>query len=274
MNTKEIMQLSLRLSVLDEVPSDSAIYCPGTDVRRVLIGIDIGASELALAKESGFDLALSHHPMGGTAFVDFHHVVERHVGQLEAAGVPHDEAAEAVVGLVEEARIRNRSRNYDHAPSIARLLDIAYMNIHTPLDEIGCRRMARAVATLAPTDTVADLITRLRESFGEFRNALTPIEPLVGALGSPLGRIVVSHAAGTNGGYRIAKAYFDHGVDTVIYIHCLPSDVRRLREEFPQGKNLVVTGHIASDSVGINPFIDALRGEEIEVTAITGIVPG
>lgn len=274
MNTEEIMQLALDLAGLNEVPGDSAIYHPGTAIRSVLIGIDIGAHEVTLSKESGFDLALSHHPMGGSAFVDFHRVLERHVDQLEAAGVPRGEAADAVSDLVEEMRIRRRSLNYDHAPSIARLLDIAYMNIHTPLDEIGRRRMAQAAAALSPVDTVADLVAHFQETIGEFANALTPIEVLLGAPGQPLGRIAVSHGAGTNGGYRVAKAYFDHGVDTVVYIHCAPAEVRRLRKEFPEGKALVVTGHIASDSVGINPFIDALRGKGLRVTAISGIVPG
>jgi hypothetical protein len=272
-NTEEIMQLALRLAGLDEVPADSAIYHPGSAIRSVLVGIDIGAHEVTLAKESGFDLALSHHPMGGPAFVDFHQVLERHIGQLESVGVPHAEAAGAVADLIEDIRIRRRSQNYDHAPSVARLLDMPYMNIHTPLDEIGRRRMAQAAAGLAPTDTVADLVAHFNETIGEFANALTPIEPLLGTLGNPLGRIVVSHAAGTNGGYRVAKAYFEHGVDTVLYIHCLPATARRLRQAFPEGKNLIVTGHIASDSVGINPFLDALRDADLHVTTISGIVP-
>lgn len=274
MNTEEIMQLALDLAGLDEVPGDSAVYHPGTAIRSVLIGIDLGAHEVTLAKESGFDLALSHHPMGGSAFIDFHRVLDRHVDQLEAAGVPREEAAAAVADLIEDQRIRNRSRNYDHAPSVARLLDIAYMNIHTPLDEIGRRRMAQAAAALSPTDTVADLVAHFTGTIGEFGNALTPIEVLLGTPGQPLGRVAVSHGAGTNGGYRIAKTYFDHGVDTVVYIHCAPGEVRRLREDVPEGKALVVTGHIASDSVGINPFIDALRGVGLSVTAISGIVPG
>jgi len=35
-----------------------------------------------------------------------------------------------------------------------------------------------------------------------------------------------------------------------------------------------VTGHIASDSIGINPYIDRLRQEGLEVTPISGIIPG
>lgn len=274
MNTDEIMQLALTLSGLTEIPGDSAVYNPGTDIRRILIGIDIDAHAASLAKEHGYDLAISHHPMGDMATINFHHVLDRHVRQMTSAGVPLGVATDAIARVIEEKRIINSMRNYDHAPSIARMLDIAYMNVHTPLDEIGRKRMADAASSLSPDDTVADLIEHFQNTFGEFRHALTAIEPFLGSADNRLGRVVVSHGAGTNGGYRVAKAYFDHGIDTVIYIHCLPPDITKLREEYPQGKNLIVTGHIASDSVGINPFIAALRAKGIEVTAISGIIPG
>ena len=271
MDTRRIMQLALELAGLDEIPADSAIYQPGEDIERVIIGIDIDTTELILAEAEGYDLAISHHPMGGTALINFHRVFARHIDLLVTAGVPRDAAEQAVLPMMEEQRIAHAMRNYDRAPSIARLIDMPYMNIHTPLDEIGRRRMADACATLAPTNTVADLIEHFRAVFGEFRHALTAIEPAVGALGNQLGRIAVAHGAGTNGGYPVAKAYFTHGIDTVIYIHCAPRDIMRLRQEFPDN-NLVVTGHIASDSVGINPFIAALEDNGMEVTAISGIV--
>ncbi len=274
MNTEQIMRLALTLSGLTEIPGDSAIYHAGTGIERILIGIDIDAHALSLAKEQGYDLAISHHPMGDMAIIDFHHVLERHVQQMESAGVPHAAASAAVAQLIEEKRIINSMRNYDHAPSIARMLDIAYMNIHTPLDEIGRQRMADAASALGPSDTVADLIEHFQDTFGEFRHALTRIEPFLGRVDNTLGRVAVSHGAGTNGGYQVARAYFDYGIDTVVYIHCLPPDAFKLREEYPQGKNLIVTGHIASDSLGINPFIAALRAKGIEVNAISGVIAG
>ena len=77
--------------------------------------------------------------------------------------------------------------------------------------------------------------------------------------------------AGTNGGYEIAKTYFKCGIGTVVYIHVSPLDLAKLKTE--KGGNLIVTGHIASDSVGINPLIRRLRREGIKVTTI-GIIQG
>jgi len=272
-NTEELMQIALEMAGLDEVPGDSAIHRPGDGIERILFGIDLKAAELVIASAQGFDCAISHHPVGGSSTLRFHEVLERHVEQMVAAGVPRDVAEETMRSTVEERRVLSSMTNYDHDPSVARLLGIPYLNVHTPLDEIGRRRMAEAAAGLDEGATVAELVDCFYETFGEFRNAATEIEVRVGRPENRVGKVVVSHGAGTNGGQPVAKAYFDHGIDTVIYIHCRPGDAKKLADEFGERKNLVVTGHIASDSVGINPYVDRLREEGLDVTTFSGIIP-
>jgi len=272
-NTDRLMGIALEMAGLAEIPGDSAIYLPGDGIERVLVGIDVKAAELAIASAKGFDCAISHHPVGGSATLRFHRVLARHIDQLVAAGVPHEVAEETLREKIEERRILNSTTNYDHGPSVAKLLGMPYLNIHTPLDEIGRRRMSEAAAALSEDAAVAKLVDRFYATFGEFRNAATEIEVRLGNPGNRLGRVVVSHGAGTNGGYPVAKAYFDHGIDTVIYIHCRPADSKRLLDEYGTSKNLIVTGHIASDSIGINPYVDRLREEGLEVTPFSGIVP-
>lgn len=275
MNTEEIMALALALAGLDEVPADTQIYHPGEGIKRILIGIDIGSAELQLAKSLGFDLAIAHHPQGGKASLHFAEVLKNHIRQMVAAGVPREVAERAIEEKSFEARVGAHMGNYDHVPSIARLLDLPFMNIHTPLDEIGRQRMADVVGRAAPELTVVELVTLLKERLPELRQAETEIDIRVGEPENRIGRAVVSHGAGTNGGYPVAKAYFDHGVDTLIYIHCSPADSKRLREEFSRReKNLIITGHVASDSLGINPFIAELLRRGLEVVPISGIVPG
>jgi hypothetical protein len=117
--------------------------------------------------------------------------------------------------------------------------------------------------------TVQDVVCALND-LPEFKNASTKIKIRLGKAENPCGKVVVSHAAGTNGGYEIAKTYFKHGIGTVVYIHVGLGDLEKLRAE---GVGyLVVTGHIASDSVGINPFIQELEDKGISVTTI-GVVP-
>ena len=272
-DTDRLMSIALEMSNLKEVPGDSAVFHPGGPIQRLLFGIDIRSAELKIAKDLGFDGAISHHPIGGRAMLRFHEVLWRHADQMVAAGVPRETARRTIEAMAENRRIVNSTANYDHDPSIARLLDLPFLNIHTPLDEIGRARMAAVAGTLGEEARVSDLCTALYDGFGEFRHAGTDIEVRAGRAESRLGRIAFSHGAGTNGGFAVAKAYFDHGVDTLVYIHCRPDEAQRIEAEYDGTKNLVVTGHIASDSIGINPYIDRLREIGIDVTPVSGIVP-
>ncbi len=273
MNTSQLMGLALEMAGLDGIPGDSAIYHPGDGIRTLMMGIDIKAPELKIAADMGLDAAISHHPTGGRARLDFYKVLYRHVDQMASAGVPEAVARDIVDKMAEDHRVTAAMSNYDHEPSVARLLDLPYMNIHTPLDEIGRRRLQAAADELADDASVSDLIEHLNDSFGEFQHAATTIELRAGRPDNAIGKMVMSHGAGTNGGYPIAKAYFDHGIDTVIYIHCRPADSKRLIEEYGESKNLIVTGHIVSDSIGINPYVSRLREQGLDVITLSGIVP-
>jgi putative NIF3 family GTP cyclohydrolase 1 type 2 len=270
MNTKEIMELSLKLAGLKEVPQDSAIYVSGDNIKKVLFGIDASVPELLLAKQLGYDAVIAHHPSGGTAAINFHKVFKRHIQQMVAAGVPVEEAEKTVTKKLEQLEVEAHTRNYAHAVDVAKLLKMPYMNIHTPLDEVGRKIMSEQINSRTRKDSkVQEVVSALKE-LGEFKNAVTEIKIRLGKPEDPAGKVVVSHGAGTNGGYEIAKMYFKHGVGTVVYIHISAGDLEKLEAEGVG--NLIVTGHIVSDSVGINPLIRELEKRNISVTTI-GVIP-
>jgi hypothetical protein len=189
---------------------------------------------------------------------------------MVVAGVPENEAKAAVHKKLSNLEISNHRNNYGHAVDIARQLQMPYMNIHMPLDEVGRQRMAETISDHTDSkSTLVDVISTLN-SLGEFRNAETAIKIRIGQPNNLAGSIVVSHGAGTNGGVDIARVYYKYGVDTLLYIHISPADLSILRSDI-QG-NLIITGHVASDSVGINPLIQELETRNIAVTRI-GIIP-
>jgi len=269
-STKEIMDMALKLVGFESVPADSAIYVEGKNIKNVLFGIDADVPELLFAKQLGYDAVISHHPKGGSAVTDFHQVFKRHIQQMIDAGIPKLEAEEAVRKKITALEVEMYARNYNHVVDVARLLKMPYMNVHTPLDEMGRRIMARNIQHETWKDsTVEDVVSAL-EKLPEFKNAITDIKICLGKAANPAGKIVVSHGAGTNGGYEIAKTYFKHGINTLIYIHVSPGDLEKLKADGVG--NLVITGHISSDSVGINPFIEELENKDVSVTRL-GIVP-
>lgn len=268
--TAQLMQWALELAGMREIPPDSAIHVPGSGIRHILAGIDMGVAELHVASQLGYDCVLAHHPQ--PAVLTFPAMVSRHIDLMTEAGVPAEVAAAAAAALREPLELRYQAGNYDHAPSFARLLGLPYLNIHNPLDEIGRRRMQEAMDTHVRPDDPLSAVGDALLTIPEFQRA--PTKPMI-AMGdphSPSGRVVVAHGAGTNGGYHVARAYFAHGVDTLVYLHCDYGNLAKLRAEC-RG-NLVLAGHIAADVAGIEPYLQDLERRGLEVTRVSALCSG
>ncbi|HEX7101258.1 MAG TPA: Nif3-like dinuclear metal center hexameric protein, partial [Nitrolancea sp.] len=250
----------------------SAIYVEGTELSKVMFGIDIGAAELLLARQLGCDGVIAHHPSGGSAQLNYPEVLTRHVELMVEHGVSPTAARDAIQSMMTRALLRAQAQNFDHVPSVARLLEMPFLNVHLPLDEVGRRIMVdtieRHIESLGRPASVQDAIDALL-TLPEFANAPTRIMVPVGAVDRPLGRVAVVHGAGTNGGYTVARTYFEHGVDSVLYIHVAPEEAQRLRAD-TRG-NLIVSGHISSDMVGINQFVAKLEERGVEIVRMSGL---
>lgn len=149
MDTEDIMQIALNMAGFDQVPADSEIYVPGRDIERIL-GVDVGAGELHIAKQYGYDAVVAHHPAGGRARIEGWRVFEKHVQQMVDAGVSEEEARKAFRNKMSSLEIAVHSANYEQVPAAARLLGIPFMNIHNPLDEVGRKRIATALTEKLP----------------------------------------------------------------------------------------------------------------------------
>jgi hypothetical protein len=120
-----------------------------------------------------------------------------------------------------------------------------------------------------PSATLKDVLDTLQE-IPEFEKALTQPSIRVGLESDYAGRILVLMAGGTNGGEQVFKAYFEAGVGTIICMH-VPEDVRKSVIEQNIG-NVIVAGHMASDSIGMNIVCKELEGKGLEVVRMGGIV--
>jgi hypothetical protein len=274
LDTAQIMALALEEARMERMPEDSEVYVEGEGLRRAVFSVDLDAGELAIAKQSGFDVAIAHHPCGGSTWAGFPVVLERHGPLMTGAGVPAAQAQAAIRALQDEHGPRTHLLNWDRLPSVARMLNLPFMNIHAPADEIGRRVMHETIAGAVGPDARVEAAVRALEGLPEFATTRHPIVLRMGDLDAPLGKWVFVHGAGTNGGYPVASALFRNGVDTVFYIHVDPGHLKRIKEEFDaHGKTLVVTGHISSDSVGINVVVRRLRAQGLEVHTMGGVVP-
>jgi hypothetical protein len=272
-NTKELMAIALDMAKYKETPPDSGIHVPGGEgIRKVLFGLDVTVGDLVLARHLGCDCVIAHHYEGTPSRVNAWKQYLKHIDQMVSFGVPRKEAEEAVYPRAKGLEVQFHMDNYDQVSSAARLLEMPFLNIHSPLDEIGRRLMQERVDDALSRDssaTVGDLADALA-TMSTFDSAKTKVTIRVGDPGAPAGRTVVSHAALRNGGAPVALAYYKHGISTVIYIHIAPADYVELAKA--RAGNLIIAGHIAADTLGILPYVEELRTRGLEVIATGGVL--
>jgi putative NIF3 family GTP cyclohydrolase 1 type 2 len=271
LDTQQIMKTALKLAHFNTIPWDSGIHVRGRRLRKILVAIDVGIGELLLAQNLGCDGVIAHHPAGGTASLEGYKVFLRHIDQMITAGVPAEVAREAVRNKYRVLDIQHHPENYDQTPSAAKKLGLPLLTIHSPCDEVGRRMIVQVIKGIRRDTTVRQLVAKIG-SFPEFRNAETKIEVRLGSNTNKIGKVAISHACYTNGGFDVAKAYFQHGVNTLSYIHISEPDLTKLAAEGLG--NLIVLGHIASDWLGINRLLKELEKSGVEAVSTTDLASG
>lgn len=272
MNTREIMDLALSLAGLEKAPADSVISVEGENIKKVIMGVDMDTPELLLAKQMGYDLVISHHPKADTGSCDFHKVMDIQIDKMVANGVPINKAQKALRKKVNTIAIGDHVGNYDRTSSAAKLLKMPYMNIHLPADLIGERFTQEYLDGKLLENSrakVGDVVDALM-ALDIYKNAL--VQPVIrcGGASDYAGKVLVLFAGGTNGGADVYKAYFEAGVGTIVAMHC-PEDVIKAVAEQNIG-NIIVAGHMPSDSIGLNVIAHRLKEEGLEVTKMFGIL--
>jgi len=267
-DTEEIMKIGLDLANWKKLPADSAIHVKGINIKKILVTVDVTVADLILAKSIQCDAVIGHHPIG-TASINFYKVFDRHVTYMVENGIPKVVAENAVRKLKAKSEIRSHATIYNNVVDAAKILKMPLVNIHQPCDEY-MRKVIFEKLNSRRIKYVSDIVEVVQE-IPEFRNADTKIEIRYGSPKNKAGKWSLVLAAGTNGGFQIAKTYFQHNISTVIYLHIDYNDLSKMYEEKLEG-NLVVLGHLAGDSIGLNALVDKLQDRNIEVIKI-GIIP-
>lgn len=270
MNTKEMLDIALKLAELDHVPEDTEILVPGENIRKIAFGVDMDTPEILVAQQLGCDCVVSHHPRNSTA--DGFRIMEDQIGRMRTFGVPLNVAQKAIQKKMNSMNFMFHGSNSERAASAARLLNMPFMCIHTPCDLIGESLLQTYLDERFlehPEARLKDLVASLSE-FREYRDYIKPPVIRVGDGNSFVGRIAVLFAGGTGGGTDVYKAYFDYGVGTLVVMGISEAECEELKTH--NKGNVVVAGHMSSDSLGINRLIEAWRAKGAEVITMCGIV--
>ena len=255
--------------------SDSRILY-GTDdeeVKSIFVGIDIEVGEVLLAdslrsRGRRIDLLLSHHPEG-RAFANLYTVMQMQSDILNRFGVPINVAESLMEGRIKEVERKLMPLNHTRAVDAARLLDIPFMCLHTPADNMVASYLQKLFDEKKPY-LLSDVLYMLK-NIPEYKTAgINSVGPkiVLGSKNRKTGKIFVDMTGGTEGAKEIFESLTNSGVSTIVAMH-ISEDHHKEAEK--NHLNVIVAGHISSDTLGLNLLLDEIsKHDSLDILECSG----
>ncbi len=242
-------------------------------IKKVMAGIDIDGAELLLAKQMGdIDLVIAHHPLG-RALADLHDVMSLQAEVLSLHGIPINVAQSVIQPRISEVSRGVSPANHNQSVDMAKALGLDFMCCHTIQDNMSATYITNLLKkNKEKIDTVGDIMKILRQ-VPEYKEATkhgAGPRLFVGSEDNYAGKYVVTEfTGGTNGSKDIYEKMSQAGIGTVIGMHM---GEEHRKEAMKHHINVVIAGHMSSDSLGMNLFLDQLEKQGIKVMPISGLI--
>ncbi len=239
-----------------------------------MAGIDLDAAEIVLAhtlnrdRAAGIDVVIAHHPQG-IAMAQLPAVMRVQSDMLAAHGVNIAVAEQLLDARMGEIERRVLPANHDRAVDAARLLGLPMMCLHTPADNCVNTYLETLFEQAKPArlKDLLDLLRKIPEYRAAVRRMAGP-KIVSGAESAHCGRISVEMTGGTEGAKTIYESYAASGVSTIVSMHISEEALENAKKAH---LNIVLAGHISSDTLGLNLLFDEVEREErIEFVGVSG----
>jgi putative NIF3 family GTP cyclohydrolase 1 type 2 len=243
------------------------------EIKTALVGIDMEMAEILLAdrlsqKGQKIDLVIAHHPEG-KAYANFYEVMHMQADILKKFGVPINIAENLLESRIREVERGISPANHTRAADVARLLDIPFMCVHTPADNMVTGLLQEAFNRKKP-DSLGDVVKILKDipEYREARRNNAGPNILLGSKERSAGKIFVDMTGGTGGSKDIFQSLANSGVSTIVGMHL--GEAHRKQAE-KNHINVVIAGHISSDNIGVNLILDEVRKKgKLEIIPCSG----
>jgi putative NIF3 family GTP cyclohydrolase 1 type 2 len=249
---------------------------PEQEVKTALCGIDMEVAEVLLAyllnrdQGRGVDLIIAHHPEG-RALAQLSEVMALQIDLLIAAGVTPSVAEQLMEKRMAEVERRLLPVNHNRTLDVARLLGLPFICLHTPADNCVTRYLTVLFEQKQP-ETLKEVVEILEQlpEYQKAREQGTGPKILSGAEKSRAGKIYVDMTGGTEGSKDMFEKQAAAGISTLVGMHFSEEALEKAKKA---NLNVVVAGHIASDTLGLNLLLDQVEketGEKLEIIGVSG----
>jgi putative NIF3 family GTP cyclohydrolase 1 type 2 len=246
-------------------------YDSGKPVKKVLTGIDMEGDEILLADKMGdIDLIIAHHPRG-KALADLADVMHLQADVYNQYGVPINVAEGVQHERIAEVARGVNPANHHRVIDFAKLLKISYINVHTAADNLVANFLKKKVVG-AKLEYVSDVL-KLLKTIPEYAEAIKQgagPRILTGAPSNRCGKIAVTEiTGGTEPSPKIYEKLAQAGIGTILAMHL---SEEHKKEAEAAHLNIIIAGHISSDSIGMNLFLDELEKKGIKIVPCSGLI--
>jgi len=241
---------------------------------KAIIGIDMEVGEVLLAYllnkdlERKIDLVIAHHPEG-PALVRLFDVMNLQSDMMAAYGITLSVAEKLMEKRIGEVERRLMPVNHNRTVDVARLLGLPMICIHTAADNCVTRFLSRLFEKETPA-RLRDILELLRDIPEYRRSAAAQLPPRIvsGSEDSRCGKILVDMTGGTEGAKDVFEKYAAGGVSTLVGMHISEDHLENAKKA---NLNIVIAGHISSDTLGLNLLLDSVEKKgRLEYVCVSG----
>jgi len=244
------------------------------EITGILAGVDMEVGEVMLAdrlREKGtpINLIMSHHPEG-KALTGLAEVMKVQEDILHMWGLPIAVAEGIMAKRIKEVDQSIWPVNHDRAIDAAKLLDFAFISTHTPADNMVTTFLDNYLAS-KDLQTLGDVVKALKEvpEYAQASKIGAGPKILLGSEKARAGKVIVEMTGGTSGSEAAYERLSQSGVSTMVMMH-MGEKHRKMAEKY--NINVIIAGHIASDSIGMNLLLDKLEAKGIEIHTCSGLI--
>jgi len=146
------------------------------------------------------------------------------------------------------------------------------MCLHTACDNLSARFLRDLVEKRDSLMRLNDLLNLLKE-IPEYREAIkfgAGPKIFVGKKERRCGKIAITEiTGGTEGSPKLYEKMAIAGIGTIVGMHI---SEEHKKEAEAANINVVIAGHMSSDSLGVNLFLDELEKRKIEIIPCSGLI--
>ncbi len=245
-----------------------------TEIKKVIVGIDMEIGEILLTqrlntdRNENIDCIISHHPEG-FALAQLYDVMRLQSDLLSLYGITISVAEQLMEKRISEVERGILPVNHNRAVDAARILNIPMVCVHTPADNCVTNYLKNLFEKEKPYN-LKELLGLLKKMPEYKKSSVLQAPPKIinGSENNKCGKIYVDMTGGTGGSEDIFDKIANSGISTLVGMHIGEKHLKKAKEA---NLNIVIAGHISSDTLGLNLLFDEIeKKDRLEFIGISG----